>query len=190
MWHLKKKNSQVKIRLFACPWSVGPSRLVFEPGASCTTSSSPLLCVLRQATTSPSPLRLHGALCSFQEVSQALRVLIHLCSLSCSLSKLWGPWALWGGTSPLSSQRIWSARVRAKLPSIMSISSWDRLRVNTQNRTGPLNLITWITPSFAKWLFNAFLELNFGTSLKLGHGKVIGIKMTAWYCHGSCVVPL
>lgn len=119
-------------------------------------------------------------------VSQVLRVLNCLCSLSYSFSKLWGPWALWGDLlwDPLSSHRIWSARVRTKqigsFPPITSTSSWDR--------AGPLNLIMWITPFFAEWLFNGFLELNFGTSLKLGHGKVIGVKMTAWYCHGSCVV--
>lgn len=75
-----------------------------------------------------------------------------------------------------------------QLPSITSMSSWDRLRENTQNRTGLLNLITWITLSVAEWLFNAFLELNFGASLKLRHVKVIGVKMTALSCHGNCAV--
>lgn len=79
-------------------------------------------------------------------------------------------------------------KANGQLPSITSMSNWDKVRANTQNRTGPLNLITWITLSFAEWLFNAFLELNFGTSLKLGHVKMIGVKMTALYCHGNCAV--
>lgn len=133
VWHLKKKNFQVKIRLFSCLWRVGPSPVLFlKPGASCVTASSPLLCVLRQATTSPSPLRLQGAPCSF--LCQVLRVLNHLCSLSCSFSKLWGPWALWGGTAPLSLQRVWSAGVRAKqigssppLPLCPAERGWEQI---------------------------------------------------------------
>lgn len=73
---LKKKNSQVKIRFFPCPWRVGPSPVLFW--SLVTPVSQPLahFSVLREATISPSPLRLQGAPCSFQAECQALRVLI------------------------------------------------------------------------------------------------------------------
>lgn len=167
---LKKKNSQVKIRLFSCPWRVGPSPVLF---LSLVPPVLQLLAHFSVSSGKPPSLYYHWgfrmlpapsrSMPSPQVVESSLFSVTFLLQIVGALSSLRR-----NNSSLLTEDPKCKSEGKTnwQLPSITSMSSWYRLRANTQNRAAPLNLVMWITPSFAGWLFSAFLELNFGAFLK------------------------
>lgn len=197
---LKQKISQVKIKGFFCvlreqvlplvlflspvpPALQPPAHSPMSPGKPpslhCTKAGSRVL------PTAPGRHANPPGHCS------------HLCSLSCSLSKLRVSWALQGGTTPLFSQDTPSdpkcnreSKVHQQLPSLppqqagtCCTHAGNGEQTHKPEPGHPTGYVDYSL--FCRITVWCIFRAEFLSLPKVRAWEVIGAKMTLWYCPGQ-----